>query len=215
MSYQETVLPVTKSRRKASQVDQLFCTVLQPFQWKCDDGSEHTVVYLPQFSDYKSQDSIRHFCLPADRLVFVSDRAKEVFDMKLIAECISRLNTLAKVHNGLKMRQFFDVYPSQQQLWIMDEGDNGPITIGVRQRFNQPIDPIPRIVQDWVDAWRQQKGEPGEARVLDIVKRKGSYYFIDDRLKELRNVEDFMDTIKFASSGELMHFRRNECLQVT
>jgi hypothetical protein len=74
---------------------------------------------------------------------------------------------------------------------------------------------VSQVVQDWIELSRKYKGKPGEARVLDIVKHNGKYYFVDDRLKELRNVEDFMDTIKFKTPGELFSFRLNECFRVT
>lgn len=75
--------------------------------------------------------------------------------------------------------------------------------------------PVSQVIEEWIALSRKYGGKPGEARVLDIVKHNDRHYFVDDRLKELRNVENFMDVIKFQSSGELLHFRLNDCIKVT
>ncbi len=66
-------------------------------------------------------------------------------------------------------------------------------------------------VQKWIELSRQYTGKPGEARVLPIALYQGKYYFVDDRLRQLRNVEDFSDSISFKTSGELFSFKCNEC----
>ena len=100
-------------------------------------------------------------------------------------------------------------------MWFTDEGIDRPIRVLFDGHFEYRLPPVSPVVEEWIRLSRRYKGEPAQARVLDIVKHCGGYYFVDDRLKELRNVEDVMDTIKFKTHGELMHFRMNECLPVT
>ncbi len=70
-------------------------------------------------------------------------------------------------------------------------------------------------VKHWIELSRRHGGEPGQARVLPIVQHKSKYYFVDDRLRQLRNVEDFNDSINFKSSGELLSFKLNDCQVIT
>ena len=72
------------------------------------------------------------------------------------------------------------------------------------------------IVNSWIEESRKNPPkEPGGAGALRIVESKGKYYFVDERCRQLRNVEDFMDQIQFKTSGELLSFKLNECQQIT
>ncbi|QEG20998.1 hypothetical protein [Mariniblastus fucicola] len=70
-------------------------------------------------------------------------------------------------------------------------------------------------IKQWIELSRQHGGKPGEARVLPIARHKSKYYFIDDRMRQLRNVEDFNDSISFKTNGELLSFKMNQCSIIT
>jgi len=73
-----------------------------------------------------------------------------------------------------------------------------------------------KLVRAWIEESRKYPPkEPGAAGALRIVKHKGKYFFVDERCRQLRNVDDFMDQIQFASSGELLNFQERECQQIT
>ena len=71
------------------------------------------------------------------------------------------------------------------------------------------------IVDQWIETSLKHAGKPGEAGPLRIVKHNGKHYFVDERCRELRNVEDFSDSIKFKTDGELFSFKMNECTIIT
>ena len=72
-----------------------------------------------------------------------------------------------------------------------------------------------KIVDQWIELSLKHGGPVGTARVLPIVKHNGKHYFVDERCRELRNVEDFNDSIKFKTDGELFSFKMNECTFIT
>ena len=76
--------------------------------------------------------------------------------------------------------------------------------------------PRSEIVNAWIEeSLKYPPKEPGGAGALRIVECKGKYFFVDERCRQLRNVDDFMDQIQFATSGELLSFKLNECQQIT
>ena len=76
--------------------------------------------------------------------------------------------------------------------------------------------PRSELVQAWIEeSLKYPPKEPGGAGALRIVQYKDKYYFVDERCRQLRNVEDFMDQIKFATAGEMLSFKLNECQQIT
>jgi hypothetical protein len=70
-------------------------------------------------------------------------------------------------------------------------------------------------VKRWIELSQQHGGTPGQARVLPIVRHESKFYFVDDRCKQLRNVEDFNDSINFKTNGELLSFKMNKCSIIT
>lgn len=70
--------------------------------------------------------------------------------------------------------------------------------------------PVPKIVQQWVDLRaeferRLQSGrDPRMARILPIAKISRTWYFVDERLRQLRNVTDPADFLDFESDGDLL-----------
>jgi hypothetical protein len=44
------------------------------------------------------------------------------------------------------------------------------------------------------------------ARILPTVRISGTTYYIDERLHELRNVDDPMDQLRFETDGDLLVF---------
>jgi hypothetical protein len=70
-------------------------------------------------------------------------------------------------------------------------------------------------VKRWIELSRQHGGAPGQARVLPIVRHESKFYFVDDRCKQLRNVEDFNDSINFKTNGELLSFKMDKCSIIT
>ena len=76
--------------------------------------------------------------------------------------------------------------------------------------------PRSELVQAWIEeSLKYPPKEPGGAGALRIVQYKDKYYFVDERCRQLRNVEDFMDQIKFATAGELLSSKLNDCQQIT
>ena len=71
------------------------------------------------------------------------------------------------------------------------------------------------LVNQWIEQSLKHGGHAGTARALPIVRHQGKYYFVDERCREMRNVEDFSDSIKFATNGELLSFKMNECSIIT
>jgi len=61
-------------------------------------------------------------------------------------------------------------------------------------------------VAQWIELSRQYQQNPNGPRVLPIAKVGESYYFVDERTRQLRNVampEDFMD---FETQGDMLVF---------
>jgi hypothetical protein len=193
----------------------LFTLVPSSFQWTAPNGDRCFATCQIQEVPFDDRRSDCSFVLNEGKELIVSDQAYKVVGMELVTECLKRLSALALTHEGIYFQQHFQLDGIPYHLWFTDEGKNSPISVDVTQRHSEPAPPVPRVVQEWIELSRKYKGNPGEARVLDIVKHNGKYYFVDDRMKELRNVEDFMDVIKFKTAGELMSCRINDCIQVT
>ena len=51
--------------------------------------------------------------------------------------------------------------------------------------------------------------------MLPILWHKDKYDFLDERMRQLGNVEDFNDSINFDKAGARFSFRMNECQQIT
>ena len=213
MPFEQTIYHLPRTRRKPVS-EPHFATMLQPFTWKPKCGKPFVVVHQPQTRPFDAPDSHRFFEVTPNREIYTSNEAVEVVGMQLIKECMTRLNALAKLHDGIFYSQQFRAYGAGFVLWITDEGMYRPIRVGYDRRCEQPVPEISPLVQHWIDLSRKYSGEPGQARVLDIVKYLREYYFVDDRLLELRNVENIMDTRRFNSHDELMHFCRTMCIQI-
>lgn len=72
-----------------------------------------------------------------------------------------------------------------------------------------------KLVDQWIEQSLNHGGPTGTARALPIVRHNGKHYFVDERCRQLRNVEDFSDSINFKTNGELLSFKMNECSIIT
>lgn len=53
------------------------------------------------------------------------------------------------------------------------------------------------IIARWLTLAEQSKHDPTLPRVLPIVKIAGTYYFVDERLRQIRNVKDPHDFVNW------------------
>lgn len=62
------------------------------------------------------------------------------------------------------------------------------------------------IIGDWIELSETFGENPNGPRVLPIEKIGETYYFRDDRLRQLRNVGDASDQLQFDTDGDLLVF---------
>ena len=66
---------------------------------------------------------------------------------------------------------------------------------------------VPQTVQNWLELRQKHLQNPDSTpRVLPIVKIGPAWYFVDERLRELRNVADAMEAWRFETQGDLLSF---------
>lgn len=53
------------------------------------------------------------------------------------------------------------------------------------------------IIARWLNLAERSKHDPTLPRVLPIVKIGGTYYFVDERLRQIRNVKDPHDFVNW------------------
>jgi hypothetical protein len=66
---------------------------------------------------------------------------------------------------------------------------------------------VPSDVARWLKLAERSKHNPDDPRVLPIVKIKQKWYFVDERLHELRNVQNPDDTKRFRDQNDLQEYR--------
>jgi hypothetical protein len=66
---------------------------------------------------------------------------------------------------------------------------------------------IPSDVARWLKLAKQSKQNPDGPRVMPVVKINGKWYFVDERLHELRNVQNPCDAKRFHDQNELQEYR--------
>ena len=61
-------------------------------------------------------------------------------------------------------------------------------------------------VTHWIELSRRYRTNPVGPRVLPIVKVGKTHFFVDERLCQIRNVENADDRLDFESDGDLLVF---------
>ncbi len=61
-------------------------------------------------------------------------------------------------------------------------------------------------VRRWIELSRRYRENPSGPRVLPIVKVGNEHYFVDERLRQLRNVANADDFQNFDSDGDMLAF---------
>lgn len=61
-------------------------------------------------------------------------------------------------------------------------------------------------VEQWIELSRRYRENPTGPHVLPIAKVGDKHYFVDERLRQLRNVTNFADSLDFESDGDLLVF---------
>lgn len=61
-------------------------------------------------------------------------------------------------------------------------------------------------VEQWIELARRYRENPSGPRVLPIAKVGDNHYFVDERLRQLRNVTNVSDCLDFESDGDLLVF---------
>lgn len=56
----------------------------------------------------------------------------------------------------------------------------------------------------WIELSRKYKQNMTGPRVLPIAELRGTYYFVDERLHQLRNIADPADFIDFETDGDML-----------
>lgn len=62
------------------------------------------------------------------------------------------------------------------------------------------------FIDEWIELSEAYGENPNGPRVLPIEKIGETYYFRDDRLRQLRNVRDASDQLQFETDGDLLVF---------
>lgn len=61
-------------------------------------------------------------------------------------------------------------------------------------------------VKRWIELSRQYRDNPTGPCVLPIVKFGEKHFFVDERLRQLRNVENADEWLDFETDGDLLVF---------
>jgi hypothetical protein len=61
-------------------------------------------------------------------------------------------------------------------------------------------------VERWIELSRRYRDNPTGPCVLPIVKVGEEHYFVDERLRQLRNVKNVDEWMDFESAGDLLVF---------
>jgi hypothetical protein len=61
-------------------------------------------------------------------------------------------------------------------------------------------------VKRWIEEAHESQKHPEKAQVLPIVSIDGQYYFVDVRMKSVRNIDNLLDILDFDSQNDLIRY---------